>query len=262
MKQLFVALLVFFVSSLALASTFAEAQVKAKAKAAAKAGAKSKPGARAKASGPKAALKAEARVEANNGYKLETIGALADAKVAEAVRGVLSDKGLKIVATKDGKTVCEIWLRKEVPVTGGSVDGATFGQIPESALIGVINFPANTSDFRGQGIKAGFYTLRFGLSLQDGNHLGVSPARDFFILGNVAEDTDPKDLPAAEAIKLSRNASGAGHPSPWALTYPTSEKDLPRIVVNEHEHAILEVALKTKSGVLAIGLIVVGKTEG
>ncbi|MGH9837498.1 MAG: hypothetical protein ACREEM_01800 [Blastocatellia bacterium] len=195
------------------------------------------------------------------GYKIETLGALTETKVAEAVRNVLSDKGMKIVA-KDGKTVCEIWFRKEVPVTGASVDGATFGQIPESALIGVIHFPSNTSDFRGQGIKAGFYTLRFGLSMQDGNHLGVSPARDFFILCNVSEDKDPKDLSAADAIKFSRNASGAGHPSPWALTYPTSEKDLPRIVVNEHEHVVLEVALKTKSGELAIGFIIIGKTEG
>ena len=194
-------------------------------------------------------------------FKIESIGGLTETKVAEAVRNVLSDKGMKIVA-KDGKTVCEIWFRKEVPVTGASVDGATFGQIPESALIGVINFPANTSDFRGQGIKAGFYTLRFGLSLQDGNHLGVSPARDFFILCGVGEDKDPKDLSAADAIKFSRNASGAGHPSPWALTYPTAEKGLPRIVVNEHEHVVLEVNLKTKTGELAIGLIVIGKTEG
>src|SRR5262249_21040592 len=198
----------------------------------------------------------------NGDYKIETIGALTEAKVAEPVRNVLSDKGMKIVG-KAGKIVCEIWFRKEVPVTGSSVEGATFGQIPESALIGVIHFPAETSDFRGQAIKPGFYTLRFGLSIQDGNHLGVSPSRDFFLLCPVGEDNNPKDISAADAIKLSRIATGAGHPSPWALTYPTTnEKELPKIVTNEHEHVILETKLKTKSGELAVGLIVVGKTEG
>jgi hypothetical protein len=205
---------------------------------------------------------APAKAQANDEYKIESIGALTEAKVAEAIRGALSDKGMKI-AGKGGKTVCEIWLRKEIPVTGGSVDGATFGQIPEGALIGVINFPANTSDFRGQGIKAGFYTLRFGLSLQDGAHLGVSPSRDFFLLANVAEDKDPRDITAAELVKLSRNASGAGHPSPWALTYPTTdEKAMPKVIVNDHEHVVLETKLKTKSGELAIGLVLIGKTEG
>ena len=200
-------------------------------------------------------------VSANNDYKLETTGALSDAKVAEAIRTAVSDKGVKIVA-KDGKTVCEIWFRKELAVTGGSVDGATFGQIPEGSFIGVINFPSNASDFRGQGVKAGFYTLRFGLSMQDGNHLGVSPARDFFLLCAIGDDKDPKDLPAAEVIKMSRSAIGAGHPSPLALTYPTGEKELPRVIVNDHEHVVLETKLKTKSGELAIGLIVIGKTEG
>jgi hypothetical protein len=197
----------------------------------------------------------------NNGYKLETIGALSDAKVAEAIRGVLSDKGLRVV-NKDGKAVCEIWLRKEIANKEGAVDGANFGQLPEGALIGVINFPSNTSDFRGQGIKAGFYTLRYGLSLQDGAHLGVSPSRDFFMLCLPTDDKDPKDLPPAEVIKLSRVASGAGHPSPWALTFPTAnEKDMPKLVTNEHEHVILEMKLPTKNG-LAVGLIVVGKAEG
>ena len=106
-------------------------------------------------------------------------------------------------------------------------------------------------------------TRRFGLSLQDGNHLGVSPSRDFFLLANVAEDKDPKEIAPADLVKLSRNASGAGHPSPWAMTYPTAnEKELPKVIVNEHEHVVLETKLKTKSGELAIGLVLIGKTEG
>jgi hypothetical protein len=196
----------------------------------------------------------------NNEYKVESIGALTDAKVAEAVRATLNEKGLRVTG-KEGKVICDIWFRKEVPSRAGSVDGANFGQIVEGAVVGVINFPANSNDFRDQGVKAGFYILRYGLSLQDGAHLGVSPSRDFFLITSPADDQDPKDLPPAEVIKLSRKAVGTGHPAPLALTFPTSnEKALPKVVTDDSERAILEVKLKLKTGELAVGLIVVGKS--
>lgn len=196
-------------------------------------------------------------------YKVESIGALKDAAVAEAVRSAMEEKGLRVADAK-GKTVCDLWFRKEIPVGKEEIPGASFGQIAEGVLIGVVNFPSNTSDFRGQGIKAGWYTLRYALILQDGNHLGVSPARDFFLICPAADDKDPNSaMKMEEMLKLSRAAAGAGHPSPWYFGMATSaEKELPKIVKNEHEHVILETTLKTKSGSIAIGLIVIGRTEG
>lgn len=195
-------------------------------------------------------------------YKVETIGALNEAKVSEAVRNAVGDKGLRVVDEK-GKAVCEIWFAKSITTTKNEVAGASFGQIPEGTFAGVINFPSNASDYRGQGIKAGYYTLRYALILQDGNHLGVSPARDFFLISSIADDKDPnKQLTLEELLKLSRAASGSSHPSPWSLVPATADKDLPKVVTNEHEHVILEAKLPTKSGALAIGLIVVGRTEG
>lgn len=196
-------------------------------------------------------------------YKVESIAALKDAAVAEAVRGALEEKGLRVSDGK-GKVVCDIWFRKEVPTSKADIPGASFGQIAEGTLVGVINFPANTSDFRGQGIKAGFYTLRYALILQDGNHLGVSAARDFFLICPAADDKDPNAaMKMEDMLKLSRAAAGAGHPSPWFFGMATSaDKELPKIVKNEHEHVILETRLTTKSGPIAIGLIVIGRTEG
>lgn len=196
-------------------------------------------------------------------YKVESIGALKDPAVAEAVRGSLEEKGMRVADGK-GKTICDIWFRKEVPVSKADIPGASFGQIAEGTLVGVINFPANTSDFRGQGIKAGWYTLRYALILQDGNHLGVSPARDFFLICPAADDKDPNAaMKMEEMLKLSRAAAGAGHPSPWYFGMATSaDKELPKIVKNEHEHVILETKLNTKSGPISIGLIVIGRTEG
>ncbi|MFN0088037.1 MAG: hypothetical protein ACKVX9_21780 [Blastocatellia bacterium] len=195
-------------------------------------------------------------------YKVEALGPLTEASVVEGVRKSLNEKGLRVLDPK-GKAVCEIWFRKLIPTAKNDVAGASFGQIPEGTFMGVIRFPANTSDFRGQGVKAGYYTLRFALILQDGNHLGVSPARDFFLLCPVTEDKDPAvQLKTDELIRWSRAASGAGHPSPWSLTLPVSEKDLPQISQNEHEHVILDIKLATSAGPLVIGMIVVGRTEG
>jgi hypothetical protein len=198
----------------------------------------------------------------NNGYKVESIGELKEATVAEAVRGALESKGVRVI-NDNGKAVCEVWFGKEIPAAKNDVPGASFGQIPEGAFVGVINFPSNTSDFRGQGIKAGFYTLRFALSMQDGNHLGVSPTRDFFLLCPVGEDKDPSaQLKTEDLLKLSRSASGTGHPAVWFVGQATSDKDLPKVVKNEQEHVILETKISTKSGPLAIGMVVIGKTEG
>jgi hypothetical protein len=196
-------------------------------------------------------------------YKVESIGALTETKVAEALRKTVVEKGLRVMDGK-GKTICEVWFRKEIPIGKEEVPGASFGQIAEGTFLGIINFPANTSDFRGQGIKAGWYSLRYALILQDGNHLGVSPARDFVLLLPAGDDKDPNaQMKMDEMLKLSRAASGSGHPSPWFLTAATpAEKELPKIVKNEHEYVILETKLATKSGSLLIGMVIVGKTEG
>ena len=71
------------------------------------------------------------------------------------------------MALADGSVACEIWFRKDGP------------GLQPSALVGVLTFPKNTTDFRGQAIKAGSYTLRYAQMPSDGNHLGAAPTTDF-----------------------------------------------------------------------------------
>jgi hypothetical protein len=206
-------------------------------------------------------LFALAPVNKVDGHKVESIGALTDAKVPEVLRNVLDTKGLRVLDEK-GTPVCELWFSKGIPTTKDA-GGDVLGQIGEGTFVGVINFPSGASDFRGQGIKAGYYTLRYGLILQDGNHLGVSPTRDFLLAVPVAEDKDPATrLKTDDLFKLSRAASGTGHPSVWSLVQASSSDGLPKAVKNEHEHVIIETKITTMTGVLNVGLIVVGKTEG
>jgi hypothetical protein len=45
-----------------------------------------------------------------------------------------------------------------------------------------VHFLHAAADFRGQQVPVGFYTLRYALIPDDGNHLGVSPNPDFLLL--------------------------------------------------------------------------------
>ena len=149
------------------------------------------------------------------------------------------------------------------PASAEEVSGAFFSKIGEGTFVGVVHFPKNAGDFRGQGLTAGWYTMRYAMILQDGNHLGVSPSRDFLLFSRVSNDPDPgRALPIGELYQKSRAASGTGHPSSWSLVFPGEEKGLPRVVTNHEEHVILEMLLPTASAPTAVGMIIIGKTEG
>ena len=78
--------------------------------------------------------------------------------------------------------------------------------------MGVIRFSQPAADFRGQRIPAGFYTLRYELIPNDGNHLGVAPN---LLLVPAASDADPKaQFKFEELVALSREATGQNIPDP------------------------------------------------
>ena len=199
---------------------------------------------------------------AEGGYKVEAIGELKAEAVPAAVRGALENKGLR-VSDGSGKAVCEIWFRKDIATAKAEVDGANFAELQDGSLMGVINFPAATSDYRGQGIKAGYYTLRYAVMPVNGAHMGVSPTRDFFVLCLASADTDPNAQIKGDAlVKLSSPAAGSAHVSPWSLVSVSSKDGLPKVITTEESHVILEVALPAKSGPLPVGITIIGRTEG
>lgn len=200
-------------------------------------------------------------IGADGDYKVESIGALAEESVPMAMRELLDAKGLRVLNEK-GSPLCEIWFRREIPTTGQTVDGAFFGQIKEGAFVGIIHWIENGADFRGQGIKAGYYSLRYGLILQDGNHLGVSPMRDFLLACKLSDEKDPNTaVTFDELMKLSRAAAGTGHPSTWVLIEVYSDEGLPKMTKSEHEHILLETPLNTDKGKILVGLTLVGRAE-
>jgi hypothetical protein len=197
-------------------------------------------------------------------YKVEP-SATPPTGLSDALKGILQAQGSRIL-NEQGGIWCEIWIRKEVANTGKPASpDAKYPALHLGSLLGVMSFPAAGSDYRGQAIKPGIYTMRYCLIPQDGNHLGAAPIRDFVLLVPVAEDAkDPEAaMTVEELVNLSRKASGTDHPAvinlgrpPESLSGPTLEKD-------DLDHWVLKTKTQSKPAAdLLIGIVVVGRAEG
>ncbi len=195
-----------------------------------------------------------------DGNKVESIGALADAGASEPLKKVLEPTGSR-VSLADG-AYCDIWLRAGVPSGKTEAQGAVYTSLNESALVGVISFTQPTTDFRGQPLKPAVYTLRYGLHPADGNHMGISPIRDFLVMIPIAMDQNPDaQFKFEELVKMSAKASGTNHPAVLSLA-SSDQAGAPRVASNEHGHLVFSSKLKAQSGSdMPIAFIVKGIAE-
>ena len=194
--------------------------------------------------------------------KLEKIPSLSDASVPGAIRAALDAGGSRLVRP-DGSVLCEIWLRKSLPVGRvAAAKGAAYPEMSESALLGVISFPNGGKDFRGQAVKPGLYTMRYELLPEDGNHLGVAPTRDFVLLLAASAETDPSaQYDFAQLVKLSALAAETNHPAAFVLLAPETG-DVPRTYQNPDGFQVFAGAIHTDGGKnVPIALVVKGQTE-
>ena len=188
--------------------------------------------------------------------KVEAIGPLADTSVSDAVRQSLEATGSR-VSLADGKAFCDVWLRKAIPASDRKDSEAIYPQLSQSSFVGVISFAVPATDYRGQAIHPGFYTLRYEALPSNGDHLGVAPAPDFLLLIPAASDPDPDAKFAFEPfMTLSRKATGTRHPAPLSMVEAGSA---PGINKDDQGHWVYTGKLKLASGQeVPFGLVVKG----
>jgi hypothetical protein len=207
---------------------------------------------------------------AQGNYKVETISS-PPSGVPKALQDAVQAQGVRFLDAQ-GKPLAEVWLAKTL--TGQANPSSSmdiiYGSVEPGAFVGVLQYPNGGSDFRGQNIKIGYYTLRYDLIPQDGNHMGVSQYRDFLLLVPVDQDTDPsKPLGFKDVVKLSRQASGTSHPGVLSMdpTDSVSGKQLPAAFQDD----MSDWALAAKTQVQAAGgaakdltlaFVLVGKYQG
>lgn len=198
-----------------------------------------------------------------DGDKLDSVGAFSDAAASASVKAALELAGHKI-SLADGSEVCQIWLRKMLPAGGkGDAQGALFSQIGGSTLVGVIVFPNKTTDYRGQVIKPGAYTLRYALQPADGNHLGIAPSRDFLLMVPLSLDQDADaQFKFEDLVKMSAKAAGTNHPAGLSMVTVEGQKTFPSAIQDDTNHTVFVTKMKDASDKeIAFGLIVKGVAD-
>jgi hypothetical protein len=187
-------------------------------------------------------------------YKLEPIATPAPGLPA-AYAALIETGGFRISGPSG--PWCEIWFRRSIPAGAKPTDSAIVFPIAQGTLMGIFRFPATGADRRGQTIKPGVYTLRYGLQPVDGAHVGVAPQRDFVLLTPMADDPDPNAMPAFGAlVQMSRKASGTPHPAVISIE-PPAGSTFPELT-KEGDH---DWVLNVKIGDLPVAIIVAGKVE-
>src|SRR4029453_11408042 len=86
-------------------------------------------------------------------------------EIAAPVAAKVAPGGVR--ATASGTTITFWWV-KDLP-------GAAWSEVPEGTLVGAAKVDADMRDIRGRVVKAGIYTLRYGIQPKNDDHFGISP---------------------------------------------------------------------------------------
>jgi hypothetical protein len=183
--------------------------------------------------------------------------------IAKPVAALLTTGGVRVVAAK-GPVTLDFWWVAGLPLKDGST--LAWSDVEEGRLVGAVNISAEYRDIRGRIIKAGLYTLRYGIQPQNGDHLGVSPFRDFLLVSPAAVDTDPAPHGHDGTIELSKQAIGGSHPGVWSIDPPVASAPPLSLHKTEldHDAVIVEVPVTRAgkpAGTLTFGLVLVGRIE-
>jgi hypothetical protein len=191
-------------------------------------------------------------------YKSEPSGA-PPSELTPAIGQALEQHGTKILSS-DGKVYCEVWFRTSLPAgPKSSEESVTLPSIPHGTLLAAIRFPAQAADRRGQSIKPGVYTLRYSLQPLNGDHLGVSPQRDFLVMVPAADDKDLNATPNFDTLMaMSRKASGTPHPAVLSMWSAPASDPVP----NFAKQGDTDWVLNTKIGTTPVSVILIGQVQG
>lgn len=203
-----------------------------------------------------------ASVSAAGKYAVAELKEAAPDTLAAEVRDTLGKSGYRVTDAA-GKTICDLWLRAELPVLG-KFDEQLDVKYPigPGTMIGAIRFSVAYSDYRKQKVKPGTYTLRYGHQPQDGNHLGTAQYRDFAIVSPATEDKSPAGMDQEKAMELSKKTTGTTHPAILSLLPPQKRDKLPTMAHDDTlnlEVLVAKTAAKgSASKEIQIELVAVG----
>jgi hypothetical protein len=197
-------------------------------------------------------------------YSIKVVeNAPAPADVAEPIHKLLSDRCIQLLDS-GGQPILEVWLRKQVPAKATDEqikNGLTYREVPETTLLGAVRLLKQWTDYRKQKLPPGVYTLRLGVQLMDGDHMGTAPYTDFALLCPAKSDKNPATLEAKALHELSAKSTNS-HPGVWLLFPGRDAVATPKLLNKGDGHWVLffqtEVTVGDKKAPFGIGLTLVG----
>jgi hypothetical protein len=184
--------------------------------------------------------------------------------LAKPIAEELVPGGVRVVAAKRPITL-DFWWVAALPLQTGSAELSWTG-VAEGSLVGAVNIPSEFRDIRGRMIKAGVYTLRYGIQPSNGDHLGVSPYREFLLLSPAASDLDPAPRGHDGTIEISKLSVGGSHPGVLSIDPPVVGEAALQLRKTElgHDSVVMEVPVTRNgqaAGTLRFGLVLIGTIE-
>ena len=173
------------------------------------------------------------------------------AALAAAVSAKIAPAGVRVTLAAN---ILTFWWVKDL-------GAGAWAELPEGTLVGAVKIDKDFRDIRGRVIKAGTFTLRYGIQPDNGDHLGVSPFREFLLLSPVSLDTDVAAPGHKPLVELSKETIGGSHPAAWSIDPPAAAAAPLSIHTTELGHKAVIMEVPAKGATLKFGLVLIGKIE-
>ena len=173
------------------------------------------------------------------------------AQLAPPVAAQLTAGGVRVTV---GANALTFWFVKQLAASAWS-------DLKEGTLVGAVRIDKDFRDIRGRVVKAGTFTLRYGIQPANGDHLGVSPFREFVLLSPVALDTDPAPRGHEGTVEISKEAIGGSHPAVLSIDPPVASAAPLTVTTTDLGHKAIVLEVPTAGAALRFGLVLIGKIE-
>lgn len=190
---------------------------------------------------------------------ITTAAVSAPAELAAPVAAALSPNAVTVTT---GTTKLEFWWLKTLPLRPGATGVPSWADVADGALVGAMRLGATWSDIRGYTIRPGVYTLRFALQPQNGDHMGISPAREFLLPAPAAQDLTVDPVGYDGAVALGSKSSRRAHPASISIDPAVSTATALSATTNDLGHQVVIVSVQTSAGTpLTFGVVVAGTID-
>jgi hypothetical protein len=201
-------------------------------------------------------------------YRVKPVEALPEGVPRELV-AALNQQGVSI--EQGDEVAAQLWFGKTLSAKKGFTPSFSIKYpFSEGQFIGLLKVVKQKeyTDFRGQELAPGLYTLRYGLQPEDGNHVGTSIVRDFLLALPVSQDKSPKPLSDLDKLfAQSSEAARTTHPAIFAMQGLQQSPEKPVLEHNSTRdlwllNTSIEISTEESKTSFPFQMVVVGHAEG